>query len=153
MANEKAIDTLNDLIQTLRDGQEGFNEAADNVKNPDLKSFFHQAAGERTQFISELSLEVRRLGGDPEKTGSATGAIHRAWMDIKGTLTGKDDHSILSECERGEDSALSAYGEAINSGNLPDNILAIVQRQFTAIQQTHDRVKQMRDAKAATTKR
>ncbi len=74
-------------------------------------------------------------------------------MDIKGTLTGKDDHSILSECERGEDSALSAYGEAINSGNLPDNILAIVQRQFTAIQQTHDRVKQMRDAKAATTKR
>lgn len=153
MANEKAIDTLNDLIQTLRDGQEGFKEAADNVNNPDLKSFFHPAAGERTQFISELSLEVRRLGGDPEKRGSASGAIHRAWMDIKGTLTSKDDHAILSECERGEDSAASAYKEAINSGNLPDNILAIVQRQFTAIQQTHDRVKQMRDAKAATTKR
>jgi len=152
MANEKAISTLNDLIETLRDGQEGFKEAADNVKNPDLKSFFHQAAAERQQFISELSLEVRRLGGDPEKTGSATGAIHRAWMDIKGTLTGKDDHAILSECERGEDSAVSAYKEATNSGNIPDNILAVVQRQFTAIQQTHDRVKQMRDAKAATTK-
>lgn len=153
MANEEAISKLNGLIQTLRDGQEGFKEAADNVKNPDLRSFFHQAAGERAQFISELGLEVRRLGGDPEKSGSVTGAIHRAWMDIKGTLTGKDDHAILSECERGEDSAVTGYRDAINSGTLPDNILPIVQRQFNGIQQTHDRVKQMRDARAATTKR
>ena len=60
--------------------------------------------------------------------------------------------SARERCERGEDSAVSAYREAINSGNLPDNIVPIVQRQFNGIQQTHDRIKQMRDAKAATTK-
>jgi uncharacterized protein (TIGR02284 family) len=150
MANEKAINTLNDLIETCRDGLNGFKEAADNVKNPDLKSFFHQVAGERTQFISELALETRRLGGDPEKTGSVTGAVHRAWMDIKGTLTGKDDHAILSECERGEDSAVNAFQEAIKSKNLPDSILPVIEHQLNGIRQTHDRVKQMRDAKAAT---
>jgi uncharacterized protein (TIGR02284 family) len=153
MDNDKVINTLNDLIETCRDGQNGFKEAAENVKSPDLKSFFNQASTERAQCVNELGLEVRRLGGNPEKTGSTAGALHRAWMDIKGTFTGKDDHSILSECERGEDSAVKAFSDAVKSGNLPSNLLIIVQRQFAVVQQTHDRIKQMRDAKAATTRR
>jgi uncharacterized protein (TIGR02284 family) len=153
MDNKKVVSTLNELIETCRDGQNGFKEAADNVKSPDLKSFFNQVASERAQFARELEIEVRRLGGDPEKTGSTAGAIHRVWMDIKGTLTGKDDHAILSECERGEDSAVKTYKEAIQSGNLPTNILSIVERQFQSIQQVHDRIKQFRDAKAATSRR
>jgi len=152
MDNDKVVSTLNDLIETCRDGQEGFKEAAENVKNPDLKTFLNQCSAERAQCISELGLKVRRLGGDPEKSGSTAGALHRAWMDIKGTFSGKDDHAILSECERGEDSAVQAYKDAINGGKLPANILTVVQRQLTMIQQTHDRVKQMRDAKAATSR-
>jgi len=150
--NSKAINTLNDLIQTCRDGLVGFGEAAENVKNPQLKSFFNQAASERAACVQELELEVRRLGGDPSKSGSTAGTLHRVWMDIKGTLTGKDDHAILNEAERGEDSAVSAFRDALKSGNLQGNLLTLVQRQLTIIQQTHDRVKQMRDAKAATTR-
>ncbi|HSB12720.1 MAG TPA: PA2169 family four-helix-bundle protein [Blastocatellia bacterium] len=153
MDNNNAISTINDLIETCRDGLVGFGEAADNVKNPDLKSFFNQAAAERAQCIQELEREVRRLGGDPAKAGSTAGTLHRVWMDIKGTLTGKDDHSILSEAERGEDSAVGAFRDALKSQNLPPNFLPVVQRQYTMIQQTHDRVKQMRDAKAATSRR
>ena len=153
MDNKKVVSTLNELIETCRDGQNGFKEAADNVKNPELKSFFNQASAERAQFLRELEVEVRRLGGDPEKSGSTTAAIHRVWMDLKGTFTGKDDHSILAECERGEDSAVDAYKEVINSKVLPSNLLLIVERQFQSVQQTHNRVKQMRDAKAATSQR
>ena len=152
MDSNKAISTLNDLIETCRDGQNGFKEAAENVKSPDLKTFLNQIATERAQFINELQLEVRTLGGDPQKTGSATAAIHRAWIGIKGTLTGKDDHSILNECERGEDSAVEAYKDALKVG-LPTKILATVERQFQNIKQVHDRVKQMRDSKAASSKR
>ena len=151
MDNDKLISTLNDLIETCRDGQEGFKEAADNVKAPDLKTFFKQVAQERATCVTELQAEVRRLGGNPDKSGSTAGAMHRAWMNIKGTLTGKDDHAILSETERGEDSAVEAYRDAMKW--LPPNILPIVERQFQSVKQTHDRVKQMRDAKAATTKR
>src|SRR5262245_24804235 len=150
MDNKSIANTLNDLIETCRDGQNGFKEAAENVKNPDLKSFFNQVSSERAQLISELEVEVRRLGIQPEKSGSAAGALHRAWMDIKGSLTGKDDHAILRECERGEESAVNAYKDAIKSQNLPPNLLSIVQNQFQLVQRTHDRVKQMRDAKAAT---
>jgi uncharacterized protein (TIGR02284 family) len=152
MDNNKAVSTLNDLIETCRDGQNGFKEAAENVKSPDLKTFLNQIAMERAQFVNELQLEVRSLGGEPQKTGSAPAAIHRAWIDIKGTLTGKDDHSILNECERGEDSAVEAYKDALKVG-LPTNILSTVERQFQNIKLVHDRVKQMRDSKAASSKR
>ena len=150
--NDKVISTLNDLITTCRDGQNGFQEAAENVKSADLKSFFLQVSQERAQFVGELQREVRALGGDPDKSGSASGALHRAWMDIKGSLTGRDDEAILNECERGEDSAVNAYQDALKE-NLPANINTIVERQFRSVKSVHDRVKSLRDARSATSVR
>ena len=152
MDSKKITSTLNDLIETCRDGQNGFREATENVKSPDLKAFLNEVATERAQFVNELQLEVRRLGGEPETTGSAAGALHRAWIDIKGTLAGKDDHTILVECERGEDSAVEAYTDALKQG-LPPAIHQTVERQYQSIKQVHDRVKKMRDAKAAASRR
>lgn len=152
MDNKKIVSTLNDLIETCRDGMNGFKEAAENVKSLDLKNLFTQISNERAKCVQELQLEVRRLGGEAEKTGTTAGALHRVWMDVKGTLTGKDDHTILVECERGEDSAVDAYKETIKLG-LPPDILTIVQQQYQVIQRDHDRTKQMRDSKAATSGR
>ena len=152
MDTDKVISTCDDLIETCRDGQNGFKEAAENVKSPELKTFFKEVAAERAQFVNELQLEIRRLGGEPAKSGSAAGALHRAWMEIKGTLTGKDDHAILAECERGEDSAVEAYRDAFKLG-LPTAINQTVERQFQSVKQVHDRVKKMRDAKAAASRR
>ena len=152
MDSNRVITTLNDLIATCRDGQNGFKEAAENVKSPDLKAFLNQVAAERAQFVNELQLEVGKLGGEPQKTGSTTATIRRAWLEIKGTLVGRDDHSILSECEKAEDSTVDVYKDALKQG-LPITILQTVERQFQSIKQTHDRVKQMRDSKAAASRR
>jgi uncharacterized protein (TIGR02284 family) len=151
--NNNVISTLNNLIETCRDGQNGFKEAAENVQSPELKTFFNQVGLERAQFVGELQQEVLRLGGDPENTGSTAAAIHRTWMDIKGSLTGRDDHSILSECERGEDSAVDAYKDALEDENLPSNLRSVVERQFRSIQEVHNRVKQLRDSRSATSGR
>ncbi|MGA9768510.1 MAG: PA2169 family four-helix-bundle protein [Blastocatellia bacterium] len=153
MDNDKAISCLNNLIETCRDGQNGFKEAAENVKNTELKSFFNQASLDRASFVGELQQEVRRLGGDPENSGSTAAALHRAWIDIKGTFTGKSDESILSECERGEDSAVDAYKDALKDENLPHDLRALVERQFGSVKQAHDQVKRWRDAKGATSGR
>lgn len=153
MDNDKAISTLNDLIETLRDGQNGFKEAAENAKNPDLKTFFNQVSLERAQMVGELQQEIHALGQDPENSGSAAGALHRAWIDIKGTLTGRDDKAILNECERGEDSAVRAFEGALKDQDLPTNLRTLVDRQFRQVKQVHDRVKQMRDAQSATSGR
>ena len=150
--NDKVISTLNDLVETCRDGQEGFKEASENVKRPDLKQFFNELAIERAQCAAELQQEIIKLGGHPEKTGSTAGAIHRGWMKIKGTLTGKDDHAILSECERGEDSAVQEYQDALKT-DMPAILRLLVNSQFQKIRQAHNHIKQMRDAKGATTAR
>jgi uncharacterized protein (TIGR02284 family) len=153
MDNDKAISTLNDLIETLRDGQNGFKEAAENAKSPDLKTFFNQVSLERAQMAGELQQEVHALGKEPENSGSAAGALHRAWIDIKGTLTGRDDKAILNECERGEDSAVRAFESALKDQSLPTNLRALIDSQFRQVKQVHDRVKQMRDAQSATSGR
>lgn len=149
MDNDKTIGILNDLIETCRDGQEGFKEAAENSKSPDLKTFFKERSQERARCVSELQQQVQALGGDPEKAGSTAGALHRAWINVKGTFTGKDDGAILSEAERGEDSAVKNFEEALNMG-LPPNVRTVLEREYRTVKNSHDRVKQMRDARSAS---
>ena len=85
---EDVVSILNNLIETCRDGQKGFHEAAEHLQSPDLKRFCLEQSQIRAQFVGELQQEVRNLGGDPEKTGSAAAALHRAWMDLKAALGG-----------------------------------------------------------------
>src|SRR5215813_3167800 len=106
---EELLECLNDLIQTCRDGEKGFQTAAEHVSDPDLKKLFNQYSVQRAQFASELQSEVRQLGGSPTTTGSVSGAFHRGWINIKSVVNGGSDDAILAECERGEDDAVENY--------------------------------------------
>lgn len=145
LSNDDVISCLNGLIETNKDAQQGFQEAADGVDRSDLKSLFYEFSQQRAKFAGDLQGLVRDLGGDPENSGSITGAIHRGWINIKAAVTGKDDHAILNECERGEDFAKSAYKSALEK-TLPVHITATVQDQYSSIMAAHDRVKALRDA-------
>ena len=142
---DDVISTLNNLIETCKDGQNGFQTAADGVKNSELKTLFHTYAQQRAQFSGELQSEVRRLGGDPENTGSVAASLHRGWINIKSAVTGEDEGAVIAECERGEDSAVRNYKDAL-SENLPENIRSIVQSQYTQVQEAHDRIRSLERA-------
>ncbi len=144
MTREEVISTLNNLIETSRDGQNGFQSAAEGITNPSLKALFLQYAQQRAVFVSELQSEARALGGDPQTTGSVGGALHRGWVNIKAAVTGKSEHNILEECERGEDSAMKNYQEALGE-NLSPNILNVVNRQYQEIVAAHNNVRSLRD--------
>jgi len=144
-SNDDVISTLNGLIETCKDGQNGFKEAAEGVDRSDLKSLFYEFSQQRSQFAGELQSLVQSLGGDPENSGSVAAALHRGWINIKSAVTGKDEGAILNECERGEDSAKNAYKNALEEA-LPANIMETVQTQYVAVQAAHDRVKSLRDA-------
>lgn len=144
ISNNDAISTLNNLIETCRDGQNGFQSAAEGITDSSIKSLFEQYSQQRAQFVGELQNEVRRLGGDPQNTGSVAAALHRGWINIKSAVTGKDEHNILEEAERGEDSAVRNYEDALNQ-NLPPEVLSMVQRQFAAVREAHNRIRSLRD--------
>lgn len=146
--NDNVISTLNNLIETCKDGENGFRTAAEGVKNAELKTLFNTYSQQRAQFAAELQAEVRLLGGDPEKSGSTIATLHRGWINIKSTVTGEDEGAVISECERGEDSAVKNYTEALNE-NLPANIQAIVERQFTQVKEAHDRIRALEKADSA----
>lgn len=150
MTNEDAISTLNGLIETCKDGQNGFKEAAEGVERSDLKSLFYECSQQRSQFAGELQSLVRELGGDPEDSGSISAALHRGFIDIKSIVMGKDETAILNECERGEDIAKAAFQKA-SEQDLPANVKTTVQNQSNTVKTTHDKIRDLRDATKAAT--
>ncbi|HEX8735625.1 MAG TPA: PA2169 family four-helix-bundle protein [Pyrinomonadaceae bacterium] len=145
MANDSVISTLNNLIKTCKDGQEGFQQAAEGVQDSSLKSLFYEYSQQRAQFVGELQGLVREMGGEPETSSSLAGAVHRGWINIKSAVTGQDDAAILNECERGEDVAKAAYKDALTA-DLPSNVASVIQTQATQVQQAHDRIRGLRDS-------
>jgi len=75
------------------------------------------------------------------------GSMHRAWTNIKATITGKSEHAVLAECERGEDAAKAAYEAALQK-SLPADVRALVERQHEGVKANHDRVRNLRNAAA-----
>lgn len=144
MQNDKAISVLNNLIQTCKDGELGFKTAAEGLKRSDIKSKFVEYSRQRADMVRELQSEVRALGGDPEKSSSVSGSLHRGWIDIKSAITGKDDHGIVAEAERGEDSAKAAFEDALKEP-LPASTQTLVQRLAARVRQAHDDVRNLRD--------
>lgn len=142
------ISTLNNLIETSKDGEAGFKECAEDIKRQDLKSLFTARAQECAKAAAELQAIVVQLGGDPEDSTSLSGDMHRRWVDIKSAITGKDDAAVLSECERGEDVAKKNYKQALEK-DLPPEIRAVVQRQYDGVLRNHDQVKALRDTERA----
>ena len=150
MDNEDVIDTLNKLIETCKDGEYGFRTCAEHVKSQQLRTVFLERAESCRKGATELQAEVTRLGGKPETDSSATGTLHRGWVNLKGVLTGDNDHAALEECERGEDAALARYRDAIKE-SLPGDVAAIVQRQYEGVKRNHDQIRSLRNATRSTT--
>jgi uncharacterized protein (TIGR02284 family) len=149
MDENNAISVVEHLIETNKDGQKGYQDAAQHVKRSDLKTYFNEQSLERARFASELDAELARLGKPDKKvSGSASAAMHRAWIDTKVALGG-GDKTILESVEKGEDDAKDTYNKAL-AGSLPGNLMEIVRRQAASVQRAHDKVKMLRDsAKAA----
>ncbi len=145
ISNDDVISTLNNLIETCKDGQDGFQTASEGVKNSEYKKLFQTYGQQRAQLAGELQQEVRRLGGDPEKTGSVAASLHRGWINIKSAVTGADEAAIIAECESGEDSAVSNYQAALKE-DLPGNIKSVVERQYKQVKEAHDRVRDLKQA-------
>ncbi len=140
---------VKDLIRLNNDRYNGFTKAAEDVDDSSLKDLFTRLGKQSNDFKNELLPFAS--GADLEDTTdtSVGSKLHRTWIDIKQAITGKDRHTILQSCEWGEDQILHTYKDTLSNdtAELPSDLLLVVQRQETELQQAHDMIKALRDSK------
>ena len=140
-----------DLVQTCKDGHEGFAKAADKLAESgenDLAQQFRTFATEREQFAQELEGLGAQYGDDVDTSSSVAGALHRGWMTVKDAFSGSDAHGVLDAAEQGEDHAKSEYSKALEA-DISAPLRLVVERQYAAVQSAHDTVRDLRDSRAA----
>ncbi len=144
MDNQDVVDVLNDLLETCRDGEQGFRVSAEQAQTGELQSLLARRASDCASAAAELEQAVRSHGGTPADGGTMAGAMHRGWVAIKTALMANDNQAVLEECERGEDVAVASYRKALKQP-LPPNVRTLVERQAQGAQRNHDEIKALRN--------
>jgi uncharacterized protein (TIGR02284 family) len=145
--NKETEQVLLDVIKSLQDGQKGFADIGEHLKDETLKRYFLAESLKRASFRGELESELHREGiADIAESGSAAGAFHRAWGELKAKLGG-GDHALLETAEQGEDEAKKAYKDALEH-ELPVPIRQLLSEQQAHVINAHNYVRDHRDALA-----
>jgi len=148
--NNEVIGYLNDLIETCKDGEKGFREAATSVKQDhqlQLQTLLNLYSQQRARFAAELQNEVLRRGGEPAESGHVSATLRRGWLDFKSELKAGPDYAdtddyefeVLANCAAGEKAAMENY-EDILKKTLPADLLGVVENQYQQIRQAHEQI-------------
>ena len=150
MDNKDQISTLNTLIETTVDSVTGYEDSAKNIDNERLREIFRKRADERQQVVQDLRNEVRRLGGEPEESGSFLGKAHQRFADLKAAITNRDEKSIINEVERGEDYIKGKFETALETGDLGGESRQLVERCYQSVRAGHDQISQLKHGMEAS---
>ena len=147
--NSKATEVISDLIEINNDRSDGFKRALKDLGDGDfdLKTLFEQYSTQSREFAQELTALGVQSGADTDTGNSASGTLHRAWIEVKALFTGHDRKAVLQECERGEDAIKKAYREALMpESELSSEAIQLITRQSQDINESHDNIKALRDS-------
>ncbi|MFI8377420.1 PA2169 family four-helix-bundle protein [Leeuwenhoekiella sp. NPDC079379] len=138
---EKISNKLNELLTKNYDAEAGYKLASDHTENGTLKDYFNRKAKERYDFGHHIKNEIKAYGETPDKGTSLAGDAHRAWMNIKSTVTSNSEEALLKETIRGENNAIEEYKTILNEPHLPPTTEAILKNQLSTIESTLKEVK------------
>jgi uncharacterized protein (TIGR02284 family) len=148
MMGNPAATILEELVETLEDGRQGFKKAADKLEDDG----HHELAQKMAQFSDQrarLSAELREIalvdGIDVDDKGTIAAALHRGWMEMADAVTGDDPHAVLAVAESGEDHAVAEFEKALGNDDLPASWRPVIVAQTEAVRSAHDEVRALRD--------
>ena len=143
--HKDTVNALQGILEKNYDAEKGYKKAMQDAENPALKNFLKQQAAMRSNFATAIDKELRDLDVEPKESGSITGSLHRAWIDIKSSVAGDDDEAVLEEVIRGEKASVDEYQNVMKDTALAPKINSVLQSQMRDIQNTLDRVKTLED--------
>ena len=144
---EKTHELLNELIKINNDRIVGYETAIKETKDvdADLRKIFLSMIEESRSHAAELKIHQYSDKDDVTTETTNHGKIYRAWMEVKTALTGSSRESVLSVCERGEDAALNAYDEALETDDLEPSVREILEKQYDKLKSSHNLIRDWRD--------
>ncbi|GAA4024449.1 PA2169 family four-helix-bundle protein [Hymenobacter glaciei] len=138
--NETTARAYNDLVEINKTGSKGYQEAAEGVSSPQLKSELSRLSQQRAQFAAELTQHASQYGLNVTEGNTIEGlltdaaaAVHHGWINLKSAITGQSDSAILGECETGDSVALKAYEMAMQAANLPAEAKSVLEKQHSKV--------------------
>ncbi len=150
MDRERTVDVLNELVVINNDRIEGYETAAENTEERDLKILFSEFEQTSQKCHRELVSEIEKLGGKAEEGTKVSGKFFRAWMDLKSALAGKDRKSVLNSCEQGEERAIETYKNVFEdkSEHLTSEQQSMVRDQYSSIKSDQGKIRSLQHALA-----
>jgi uncharacterized protein (TIGR02284 family) len=146
---KETVSILRDLVKINNDRIEGYINAIDETPEEQtaLVSLFRQMIEQSEGYVRELQAVIQSRGGDQlDHSTTSMGKVYRLWMDIRAGLPGNKPKTVLDLCEFGEDAALKAYKEAIESDAALDvDVRDVILRQESELLDAHDNIKAHRD--------
>ncbi|WP_083320728.1 ferritin-like domain-containing protein [Hymenobacter glacialis] len=129
--------TLNELLYFVNDRIEGYQHAADETQDTQMRSYYKQLVGQSQQFANQLNAYLGQQGRRRQDSTTFKGKFYRAWMDAKAVVTGFDEQAILGSNIYGEEWALKAYEEALDDKTLSGPLRRTVEHQYRISQRTY----------------
>jgi uncharacterized protein (TIGR02284 family) len=138
MKHGEVVSILKDLITKCEKGRDSFRNAAENIQNSEFRRLFNIFSQQRAQFVSELRAELHRLStGEMAPPTPAEPFDSTRTVKMGGT---ENESSIISQCEREEEAAVSRYEDAMKA-DLPLDVQYVLKRQFMDIKDAYDRIR------------
>ena len=148
--NEDIVDDLNELVKINNDRIQGYLKAVEDTEDAQLDHLFNEMIVQSQNFRSQLADHIVRIDGTAvtDTTSTDVGSkIHRAWIDIKSAVTGKDRDTVLSSVTFGENAAVEAYESAVENDKLPAYIKEDISAQLSQLKVSRDKMESMKGDK------
>lgn len=146
-SHENLVSSLQGLLEKNYDAEKGYKEAMVKAENGHLKEYLKVRAALRNRFATELSDTIISLNEKPKESGSATGSIHRTWMNIKEAFSSDSDEAILEECIRGEKASIEEYKEVLqaNENHFSPEITSLITNQMLEVEKSLSTITKLED--------
>lgn len=137
------VAALQELLATCNDAKVGYEEAARDVRDPELAQLLGGCAVEQEDAGKAVAELIVGMGAEPHLTHSLGAELHRRVIALRGSMSHGDPASILPECERGEHIAIGRYERAL-AMKMPLPIADTLLDLVTACRERHAAFDRMR---------
>jgi uncharacterized protein (TIGR02284 family) len=139
MKNKEVVSDVNHLLEVCNERIKGYQNAAKNVKDAELKSVFEKYAQQTKKFEQEL-LPFSDYSSPDEAGTRVISDTWRVWMDMKAALTDGSRESMVNASITGEENAISNYEDTLDD-DLPSDLRVIIERQLSEIKSAYNHIK------------